>query len=115
MRTAARSLVLLLVCLAALDCRSRQRGSRPEALRTTLRVENRSFLDMNVYVLQSSQRVRLGRANGNSTTTLTFPANMLFGVTSLRSPADPIGANRLPISEEISVTAGQEIQLIFPP
>ena len=115
MRTAARSLVLLLVCLAALDCRSRRQGPTPEALRTTLRVENRSFLDMNVYVLQSSQRVRLGRAGGNSTTTLTIPANMIFGVTALRFLADPIGANRLPISEEISVSEGDEVQLIIPP
>ena len=34
---------------------------------TILKVENQAFLDMTIYVYRSSQRIRLGIANGNST------------------------------------------------
>jgi hypothetical protein len=82
---------------------------------TYVRVENRAYLDMTVYVYRSSQRIRLGIANGNSTTKMLIPPNLLFGSTPLRFQADPIGANRQPTSQEINVTPGDEIQLIIPP
>lgn len=82
---------------------------------TRLRVENQAFLDMTIYVYRSSQRVRLGIATGNSTTRLTIPANLIFGATPLRFQADPIGGNRASVSQEISVSAGDEVTLTIPP
>ena len=82
---------------------------------TRLRVENQAFLDMTIYVYRNSQRVRLGTATGNSVTRLTIPPNMIFGATPLRFQADPIGANRTPISSEITVTPGDEVVLTIPP
>jgi hypothetical protein len=82
---------------------------------TRLKVENQAYLDMTIYVYRSSQRVRLGVANGSSTTRLLIPANLIFGSTPLRFQADPIGANRQPVSQEISVSAGDEVTLIIPP
>ena len=82
---------------------------------TRLKVENQAFLDMTIYVFRSSQRVRLGIANGSSTTRMTIPANLIFGSTPLRFQADPIGGNRQPVSQEISVSAGDEVTLIIPP
>jgi hypothetical protein len=82
---------------------------------TYVRVENRAYLDMTIYVYRSSQRIRLGMANGNSTTKMLIPPNLLFGSTPLRFQADPIGANRQPTSQEISVSPGDEVQLIIPP
>lgn len=82
---------------------------------TYVKVENRAFLDMNVYVFRSSQRVRLGMANGNSTARFVIPSSLLFGSTPLRFLADPIGGNRTPTSQEISVSPGDEVQLVIPP
>ena len=82
---------------------------------TYLKVENRAFLDMNIYVYRSSQRTRLGMANGNGTARFLIPAGLLFGATPLRFLADPIGGNRVPISEEITVAPGDEVQLVIPP
>jgi hypothetical protein len=82
---------------------------------TRLRVENQAFLDMTIYVYRSSQRIRLGQASGNSTTRFTIPSNIVFGATTLRFQADPIGGNRSSLSEEIPVSAGDEIVLTIPP
>ncbi|MEO7454901.1 MAG: hypothetical protein ABIY52_01470 [Gemmatimonadaceae bacterium] len=82
---------------------------------TSIKVENQAFLDMTIYVYRSSQRIRLGVATGNSTAKFIIPASLLFGSTPLRFQADPIGRNRQPISQEISVSPGDEVQLIIPP
>lgn len=82
---------------------------------TRLRVENQAFLDMTIYVYRSSQRIRLGQATGNSTTRFTIPSNIVMGAMSLRFQADPIGGNRLPVSQEISVSPGDEVFLTIPP
>jgi hypothetical protein len=82
---------------------------------TTLRVENQAFLDMNIFVYRSSQRIRLGTANGNSTTKMTIPSNLIFGATPLRFQAEPIGGNRQSVSQEITVSPGDEVTLVLPP
>lgn len=82
---------------------------------TRLRVENQAFLDMTIYVYRSSQRIRLGQASGNATTRFTIPANLIFGSTPLRFQADPIGGSRTPLSQEISVSPGDEVMLTIPP
>jgi hypothetical protein len=82
---------------------------------TRLRVENQAFLDMTIYVYRSSQRIRLGQAGGNSVTRLTIPANIVLGSIALRFQADPIGSSRASISQEITVSPGDEVILTIPP
>ena len=82
---------------------------------TYVKVQNRAYLDMNIYVFRSSQRIRLGTVTGNNTSRLLIPANLLFGSTPLRFMADPIGGRRQPTSEEISVSPGDEVVLTIPP
>ncbi len=82
---------------------------------TVVRVENRAYLDMTIYVYRSSQRMRLGTVTGNSSTKFVIPHSLMFGATPLRFQADPIGANRQPISEEINVSPGDEVVLVIPP
>ncbi len=98
------------------------RNSKPEddageaAPPTYLKVENRAFLDMTMYVIRSSQRVRLGIATGNTTTRLLIPNTLLYsGSGTLSFQASPIGGRRAPISQEISVSAGDEVTLLIPP
>lgn len=83
---------------------------------TTVIVDNRATLDMNIYIVRSSgQRIRIGTATSLSTTKLTIPRGIVMGLTTVRFLADPIGSNRLPISEEITVMEGDEVTLMLPP
>ena len=106
-----------IVLLAAAGCRSsspnrRAIPQRPEAF---VRVENRSMLDMTVYVIRGSERRRLGLVNALSTETMPIPPGMIEGSGVLRFLADPIGGNRTPVSEEISVRDGDVVTLMIPP
>ncbi len=116
MRRILPVLLLLVVALSVAGCGGRRsRGPAPPAVaRTTVRVENQNFLDMNVFVLNGSQRVRLGTVSGVSTRVFTIPANLIFGISSLRFMADPVGSSNTPISQEISVRAGDEVLLTIP-
>lgn len=114
------ALVAALLLAAAPACRtskSAEAGGKPtaERARTTVRVENRSFLDHNVFVLRGGQRIRLGTVTGNSTQVFTIPSNLIFGISSLQFLVDPIGGSRQPISNEIRVGEGDEVQLVIPP
>lgn len=108
---------LLLLGLAALaGCASAEEaqdgdGGTPA---TTLRVENRSGLMMTIYVLRSSQRVRLGQVSGYDEETFTLPDHLVRGLPSLRFLADPLAGSRSPVSQEILVEPGDAIELLIP-
>jgi hypothetical protein len=82
---------------------------------TVVQVDNQGFLDMAVYVMRSSERVRLGTANGNSKSNFRLPAGIVSGLTPLRFVADPIGGTRASVSEEITVAPGDTVGLTIPP
>ena len=82
---------------------------------TLLIVDNQSFPDMTIYALEGGRRVRLGLAGGNSQTKFTLPKYLVRSMTSIRFQADPIGSNRAPVSDEISVSPGDEVTLRIPP
>ncbi len=111
-----RHLVLFLLLLIGASCKSGRPGEQaPMPPTTRLRVENRNFLDHTIYVLRGSERIRLGVATGSSTSTFKIPANLVFGGTSLRFMADPIGARGQPVSDEIMAHPGDVVALIIPP
>jgi hypothetical protein len=113
--------VLLLALAAALTtgCARRAQTAEPSGAmgteRTTVRVENRSFADMTIYVLRGAERIRLGTATGSATTVLEIPGTVVTIPTLLRFLADPIGSSRTPVSEEINVRPGDEVTLMIPP
>lgn len=104
--------ILMLAVMAGCIRGAQPAASQPE---TTLRVENRNFLDMNIYLIRQSETTRLGTALGHSTTVLKIPARALFGPTPLRFQARPIAGTRQPVTEEIIVNAGDEVLMIIPP
>lgn len=101
--------------LALAGCRRPAPGPAAPEQVTTVRVENRSFDDVVVYALRNSQRMRLGQVNASATATLRIPPYIMAGMTPLRFLADPIGARRTPISQEIVVNPGDEVYLLIPP
>ena len=110
-----RTTLILAVSAALTACSAGRRGPAPESARTTVRVQNANFSDMTIYAMRSSQRVRIGLANGNSTTILVIPANIMAGITALRFIADPIGGRAKPLTEEITVAPGDEVVMYIPP
>ena len=116
MRATPQRLVLTLLVLAvAAACGPRSRRPAAASPPTYVRVTNQSWLDMNVYVIRSSQRIRLGTVGANQTQRFTLPQNLVFGATPLRFLADPIGSARTAQSFEIVVSPGDEITLTIPP
>jgi hypothetical protein len=83
---------------------------------TTLEVTNQWFADMNIYVVHSGQRLRLGLATGNATTDFVIPRAIVNGQSiQLRFLADPVGGMHAHVSEEITVSPGDAVQLTIPP
>lgn len=108
-----RLLAAFLILFVA-ACSSRKGPSRMDPP-TFVSVENQSFSDMNIYVIRNSQRIRLGTVTGNSTRQLQIPQNLVFGASTLSFLADPIGGQRTPVSQEITVQPGDVVRLIIPP
>jgi hypothetical protein len=117
MRALTRRFAFSFLLLALVASCTRSRTSRPPAAvePAYVRISNQSWLDMNVYVLRSSQRIRLGTVGANQTQRFRLPQNLIFGATPLRFLADPIGSSRTASSFEIVVSPGDEVTLTIPP
>lgn len=107
--------VLIAGLLAVGGCRSSQTEQAPlPELPVTLRVDNRAFYDMNVFVVFHGSRVRVGLATGNKATSFRLPVR-ISGSEPLQFIADPVGGNRLPTSDEITVQPGDTVTIVIPP
>ena len=112
-RLAFATVALLLL---AAGCRSTgSAAATDQRAETFVRVENRSMLDMTVYVIRGAERRRLGLVNALSTQVLQIPRVLVDGAGVLRFLADPIGGSRTPVSEEIVVRHGDVVTLMIPP
>lgn len=107
--------VFLLSGAVLLSACASVRGPAVQQPQTTLRVDNQAVLDMTIYVLRGSERRRMGFAGALRVTLLPIPPGVVFGATPLRFIADPIGSTHAPVSEEITVSPGDEITLQIPP
>ncbi len=81
----------------------------------TVRIENQSFNDYTIYVVRSGMRMRIGRSTANRTTELTIPRSVVGLASPVSFIADPIGARRAPVSQEIVVRPGDIVTLTIPP
>jgi hypothetical protein len=78
-------------------------------------VENQAFNDMTIYVIRSGMRMRLGTVFGNSKAVFEIPRTMVNPGLPIRFQADPIGGNRAPVTQEITVGPGETVVLRIPP
>ena len=115
MKTSSIALALLLAVVPACSTLKQQPDVANQTGPTTLEVDNRGFVDMTIYVVRNSQRIRLGTATGNQKTQIVIPSSVVNGFSTLRFIADPIGGARNSVSEEISVVPGDTIGLLIPP
>jgi hypothetical protein len=111
-----RSIVLVsLLSLVACSTVSPGSGARGQNEPTAVRIDNQGFVDMTIYAVRSSQRVRLGLVPGHAVRTFDLPQALLGGLATLRFIADPIGATRSSVSEEITVAPGDTVMMTIPP
>src|SRR5256885_9695691 len=93
---------LFALALLSAGCGHAGRSGSPEPqAKTTVKIENHNFLDMNVYVLQGGQRIRLGTVNGLSTAVFTLP-DFIARSTSVQFELHPIGGATKPPPENHS-------------
>ena len=85
----------------------------PEQPKTFVHVTNGEFLDAVVYVVERGQRVRLGVASSNHTTTFEIPPHMLFSATALSFVLDPIGAPARSSTGDVVIDPGDDLELRF--
>ena len=112
--------ILFAAALAALGtggCAGHLRQDQAVApdLPATLRVENQNFADMKIYVYRQGQEIRLGTASGNSVTSFKLPRSVVFAMTQLRFVAVPFAGRGKEVSEEITVSPGDEIVVRITP
>jgi len=106
---------LVVLTLLSAGCGHAVRSAPDPQAETTVRVENRNFLDMNVYIVHQSQRIRLGMVTGLSTQVFTIPGYIVRGSGQLQFELHPIGGRANPRTESISVRPGDEVNLIISP
>lgn len=83
---------------------------------TVLEVENTAFQDAVIYAVQGLRVQRLGTVNGLTVGKLTIPRDLVFdGGTSFRFAVHPIGTRGNQVSDEITVAAGEKVNLFIPP
>ena len=95
-------------------------GPAPEASDAgTLRVSNRSSTDMDVYVVRSSQRVRIGLAPGGETTSFALTTALMTGGGVVHFEAVPTrsapGVRTAIRSDPGTVRGGEIVTLDIPP
>lgn len=101
--------------VAVVACTRGPSSPRPEVARTTLVIDNQSFVDHRIYVMNGSSRLRIGFAPGKHATKMTIPARIVTGSHMLVFVAEPMGGDRPARSEEIYVSEGDEVHLMIPP
>jgi hypothetical protein len=115
MKSRLVGLTMLLAGIIACNAFKHSSDTTNPAGPTVVQVDNQGFLDMVVYALRSSQRIRLGIATGNGKTNFNIPQALMSGLTTLRFIADPVGGSRASVSQEITVAPGDTVVLTIPP
>ena len=117
MRVVTRSIAVALLLIAAGCARRTGASNTVQTRETTLQVQNQTFVDMVVYVMDvdGSRRQRLDMVGATSSRQMRIPASIVGPGRALRFQVDPVGSAHVATSFEIHVTPGQVVQLTIPP
>jgi hypothetical protein len=85
-------------------------GDQPRAL-----IENRSSIDMDIYLLRSGQSIRLGFLAGGEKTTFPLPATVTAGSTAITFEARPVRRSGRAVKSEPFQLGNEEIKWSIPP
>ncbi len=100
-----------LLALLLAGCHSgKNQAKQPVERGAAVLVDNQDFSDMNVYIVRSGQRYRLGMVPGFGKRLFPIKPDFLTAST-LSFQADPVGGRAAPVSQEIDVRPGEEVVL----
>ena len=104
---------LPLVVLGSLSCV--KPSIMPDDVPDTIEVSvsNNNSLDMTVYAVNQSMRVRLGTVTTASTQHFTLNLHQISATGEFQLLADPFGSRRTLTSEAIHVFAGQSVEWVL--
>ena len=85
-----------------------------EPLRTTVRVENHNFSDVDLFVVRSGGRIRLGTVTGLTTEVFTIPQGVVEVSGDLQFLASPVGGRGGALSMSIPASPGDSLVLEIP-
>ena len=105
--------ILLLLPLNA-GCVAGEKATRETPSSVEIRVTNRSWLAMDVYLVGQSRRVHLGRLASGRTERYRMPGDFLASGLPVRF--EMVSANQVQriLTDEIVVTPGEDVILIIP-
>jgi hypothetical protein len=113
-RSFLAAVALLAAALPACSKNPEPRPQGPPPKTTMLRVENRNFYDMTIYLVRFGSRQRLGLAPGNGTSTFEFPSQFVQTGT-VRFEAKPVGSQGRAFTQELSVQPGDVVAVTIQP
>jgi predicted acyl esterase len=79
----------------------------------TIRVSNNNPLDITVYAVNQTMRIRLGLVNTASSQRFTVSLHQVSPTGELQLLADPVGSRRGLTSEAIHVFPGQAVEWVL--
>jgi len=111
-RWCIRAAISLLVVFASFGCvKHSVIPDEPDTI--TISVSNNNSLDMTVYAVNQSMRMRLGLVSTASTQRFTVSLHQISPTGELQLLADPVGSRRTLTSEAIHVFPGQAVEWVL--
>lgn len=111
-RPLAAALFLVLLTMVG-GCFKRTIMPSGEDDRITIHVSNNNVMDVTVYAVNQSMRIRLGTVSTATTQRFTVSLHQVSPTGDLQLLADPVGARGTVTSEIIHVFAGQDVEWVL--
>lgn len=109
MTLSGRALILG-VAMVSLACPSRHRSEAEPVSDIPLKITNRNWLDIVVYVVHGGQRTRIGTVTSASAHEFLLPARLLGQAHELALIGEAIGSNDVARTETLIIHSGQYIE-----
>jgi len=107
--------VLFVAALGLAGCVGKGRNAPTPQENATVVVQNRAFIDVDVFALYGGSRARLGSVTANGTATFRISPAIVGAGRELRFAVDPIGSRRQGTTFNMYVRPGETISLTVPP
>lgn len=107
--------VVLAAALGSAGCVGTGRNAPTPQETASVVVNNRAFIDVDVFALYGGTRARLGTVTANGSGRFRIPPAIVGAGRELRFMVDPIGSNRAGTSFSIYVRPGERVTLTVPP
>ena len=107
--------VLFIAALGTAACVGTGKNAPAPQPSASVTVNNRAFIDVDVFALNGTLRTRLGTVTASGSGTFRIPPTVVGTGRELRFLVDPIGSQRQGVSFNIYVRPGERVTLTVPP